>query len=264
MFSPANEPQSIGGVLDTGFKLFRVGFKQLVPIAYLGSIIGALWGWFIESVFLRGASEGLPGGLGLGGTFIIGGIVIMVFVSIFMAATLIRARNLYRGEEGSFGSALSSGLRRAPAVFIASLLYGLVVAVGLVALIIPGLWISIALVMCVYAASVDNHGPLKALSYSYELVKGNWWRTAGVFAVIMIIAMVFYFALGFISAMVIVAGDPTALDGTSLWLDIIIFPIISAALTALMYCLAYVVYEDLKLRKEGGDLADRIEGLGDA
>jgi hypothetical protein len=264
MFSPASEPQSIGGVLDTGFKLFRVGFKQLMPIAYLGSIVGALWGWFIESAVLRGTAGALPGGFSLLGTFILGGVVIMIFVSVFMAATLIRARNIYRGEDGSFGSALSSGLRRAPAVFAASLLYGLAVTVGLVALIIPGIWISISLVMCVYAASVDNHGPVKALGYSYELVKGYWWRTAAVFAVIMIIAMVFYFAIGFISAMVLVTGDPSAIDGPSLWLDIIIFPIISAALTALMYCLAYVVYEDLKLRKEGGDLADRIEGLSDA
>ncbi len=263
MFSPANEPQSIGGVLDTGFKLFRAGFKDLVLIAYLGSILGALWSWGLETTIINSTSGTGPSPGSLPLLFIGGGLVVMFLVSLFMAATLIRARNIYRGEQGSVGSALSLGVRRAPAVFFASLVYGLVVAVGLVLLIIPGLWLSIALAMCMYAAATDNHGPMKALNYSYDLVKGNWWRTAAVFAVIMIIAMVFYFALGFISAMVLVS-DPTALEGPSLWLDIIIFPIVTAAITALVYCLAYAIYEDLKLRKEGGDIASRIEGLSNA
>lgn len=257
MFEPANEPQSIGGVLDTGFKLFRAGFKQIVPIAYLGSIISALWGWYFQTAMLRRLEAGDPSGFGFQFSDLIGMLIVMVLVAAFFAATLIRASNVYRGEPGSLGAALTGGIRRAPSVFVASLLYFVVMLIGLVLLIIPGVWLSISLAMCFYAAAADGRGPIDSLNYSYELVKGNWWRTAAVFGVIMIIAMVFYFALGFISAMVILSGDPSSLQQPSILLDVIIFPIVTAAITALMYCLAYVVYEDLKLRREGGDQIGR-------
>jgi len=265
MIVRANEPQTIGGVLDSGFKLFSGGLTAIMPFAYLGSLLGALGGWVMQVMMLNAMQGGGDPVAFFGATTIIGAIVIWLVTTLFSAAALIRARDVYYGVQGSFGSALGAAFGRLFPVFFAGLLYGIAVSLGLVALIIPGLFLSISLAMCVFAAATDNKGPLESLSYSYDIVKGNWWRTAGVFAVIFIIAIVFYFAIGIVAAIFIVAdsGNVTDFAEPSLLVDVIIAPVLTAIATTLFYCLGFAVYEDLKLRKEGGDLADRIEGLGE-
>lgn len=264
MFVRATEPQSIGGVLDTGFKLFSASVKAVAPIAYVGGLIGAIFGWYAQTAMLNRLGSGTSSPFGFSGLEIAGFLVVTVVTYIFLAAAIIRTRDIHDNNEGSFGSALSGGLRRLWAVFIAGVLYSFAIVFGFIALIVPGIFLSISLAMCIYAAAADDKGPLDSLSYSFELVKGNWWRTAGIFAVIMIIAFVFYFVIGFISAMVVFSDPAAAVEGPSIVIDVLIVPLFSAVISALLYCLGYAVYTDLKLRKEGGDLADRIESLDNA
>ena len=59
-------------------------------------------------------------------------------------------------------------------------------------------------------------------------------------------------------------GDVETLSSSQFMIDVVITPILSAILGALFYCLGFALYDDLRLRNEGGDLAERIEGLGEA
>lgn len=260
MFTRANEPQSIGGVLDNGFKLFTASIKQVAPVTYLGALAGAIGAWVLQVSMLGQIAEGGP--LDINVPLMVGTYIIMMIVgSIFMAAAIIRIRAGFTSETTSFGQAMLAGMKRAPAVIGASLIYMLAFLVGSILLIVPGIYLSVMLAFAFYAAAADNKGPIESIKYSYGLVKGNWWRTAGLLTIMMFVAVVFYFAVGFVAGILAVSTEPTQELQPSILGDIVIIPVIASVITAMMYCLAYAVYHDLKLRSQGIDLAERIESL---
>ncbi|WP_424283400.1 hypothetical protein [Eudoraea sp.] len=261
MFTHANEPQSIGGVLDSGFKLFTASIKQVAPITYLGALGGAIGAWVLQTSMLNQIAEG-GAPLDFDVPLLAGTYIAMVIVgTILMAAAIIRIRAVFTSETMSFGLAMLGGMKRAPAVIGASLIYMLAFLVGSILLIVPGIYISVMLAFAFYAAAADNNGPIESIKYSYGLVKGNWWRTAGLLTIMMIVVLVFYVAVGFVVGILAASSDSAQDLQPSILGDIVIIPVITAVITAMMYCLAYAVYHDLKLRSQGIDLAERIESL---
>ncbi|HNP35223.1 MAG TPA: hypothetical protein PKK10_05175 [Woeseiaceae bacterium] len=261
MFTRTNEPQSIGGVLDSGFKLFAASIKQVVPITYLGALAGAIFGWVLQiSMFGQIAQNGVPS---INVPLILGAYVVMMIVgSALMAAAIIRIQAVSTSEAMPLGHALLAGLKRVPAVFGTSLVFMLALIVGLVLLIIPGIYLSVMLAFAFYAAAADTKGPIESIKYSYGLVKGSWWRTAGLLTIMTIVAAVFYVAVGFVVGIMAASSETGEALQPNFLSDVVIIPIITSVISAMMYCLAYEVYNDLKLRNQGVDLAERIENLG--
>lgn len=261
MFTRSSEPQSVGGVLDTGFRLFPTALGKMVPITYASALIGSLFAWLAQSTMARTvAAGGFPGSEYFAA--VIGGSLVVIAVTCtLMAAAMRRMSAASSADDVSLGDALLHGLRRAPAMFAASILYGLAVLVGTVLLVIPGIYLGVALGVCFYAAALDSKGPLASLGYSWRLVKGNWWRTAAIVTVIGILAFILYFTVGFVAALTLLNDDPRPVAEPSLLVDVVIAPALSAVLTPLFYCLGFALYEDLKLRNTGTDLAERLEAL---
>lgn len=258
----AGQPQSIGGVLDSGFKLFTASIKQVVPFTYLGALFGGIWSWAYQTVIFNQVMSGEDSTM-VGVAMMLGVIIIIIVNSMLMAAAIFRIRIAYTDRHSTFGNALSVGAARMPAVIGASFLYAIVVMIGSLLLIIPGVWLGVSLAFCFYAVVADNKGPIESLKYSHGLVKGNWWRTAAVLTIVMIISLVFYLAIGLVSSMFLLADDSNAMQPSIIG-DVIVSPVLLSVVSAIVYCLGYVVYEDLKLRAEGGDLAERIESLDPA
>jgi hypothetical protein len=78
------------------------------------------------------------------------------------------------------GAALRLAAPRLPAALGAVVLYSLGVALGFVALVVPGVWLSVRWYFGAQAAVVDGLGPVDALRRSAEVVETRWWRTFGV------------------------------------------------------------------------------------
>ena len=77
------------------------------------------------------------------------------------------------------------------------LLYGigtfLIAIIGTVLFIIPGLFLSIALIFVLFIAVYENQGFKESVKESINLIKGNWWSTAGILIVLSIIQGVLAF-----------------------------------------------------------------------
>jgi hypothetical protein len=278
MYQAPSSPLSIGGVLDSGFKLFRECFVQVFLFAIATSLVTAPFGYLAPTLQASTPSPGLAAGLVLG-------VVVAVIVTIVVtSAMIVRIDGVARGEPVSVGDALGRGTRRSPAFVGAGLLFTLAViaipcavliamaAAGLtspVALvgvmmllfIVPGSVIAVWLLFWPYAAVVDRLGPLTSLRYSRAITRGNWWRTAALATIIGIILMVVYMVIG-IAAAISAAANPEALVlGETPWfIQFILGPALSAVAVPLSYSLFMAIYYDLRLRYEGGDLAARIAG----
>jgi hypothetical protein len=109
------------------------------------------------------------------------------------------------------------------------------------------------------AIVVEDAAVFKSLEISWTLIKDHWWRTATVYTVAIIMAMVFYVVLAFASGLVIglMHGSPTMTVVLSELITLVGGTVLMAFLPAVMLTLYY----DLKLRKDGADLASRVNAL---
>lgn len=117
---------------------------------------------------------------------LMGGLVTLIL-------TLMAIKMIAQAKEGEIrmGEAFVMALRKFFLVFISSILYGLMVGVGMILLVIPGLIIAVRFYYYPYAAMVDNQGIISALSTSWNLTRGNWWRSVGLFVIFGVVGVVF-------------------------------------------------------------------------
>ncbi|MDJ1176952.1 hypothetical protein [Roseofilum capinflatum] len=85
-----------------------------------------------------------------------------------------------RGQSVETLTVLQNAAPKILIAFVVSFVISIIVALGLVVLIIPGIWLSIRYSFAYYAVALRNCG-FNSLSYSQTLVKGRWWGVFGRF-----------------------------------------------------------------------------------
>lgn len=256
MFTRATEPQTIGEVLDSGFKLFAASLKYVFIPAFLGSLASSLGNIYL--VFEGTGSAAAPDLQRLGPLFWIMMIVGLVVSIAIYAGIIHRVDAVGSGYQSSFGKDLAVGFRAAPKLILAGVLFALAIAVGLLLLIIPAVILSVSLMFYAYALVLDGKGPLDCLNYSHRLVWGDWWRTAALLTVAFIVIVIFYVLLG-IAIGFMMAVDPSQDATQSIDLiSLIATPLLGAIVNPFFVSLLWAIYRDLQLRKEGADLEARI------
>src|SRR5687768_2050712 len=264
-----SQPQSIGGVLDTTFQLYKSSVLKLIPLSLLLVIASCLQYIYI---FARGANPADPAmmlnlmtswGYWLS---LLAGVIGSTWIT---AATYLKVAAIGTDGDLGIGAALQAALLRLPALVVMMILFILAVMIGTLLLIIPGIILMVSLLLCYPTALFDNKGPVSALSESHRLVWGNWWRTFVMLSVGVIILIVIYLIVativGVIAPFLMVGGagaeDVLLYGMVSL---VLIFVFLSLLLTPFYISLGIAIYWDLKLRKDGGDLAARAGALNPA
>ena len=203
MYQQPNAPQSIGGVLDSGFMLYRESLSQAYLLAAVGALVTSPVNFFLEPYFARTGVSGLIGSTGLL-------VIAIVLITVVMYAALIaRIDAVARGAPLSMGQALSLGVQRMGTMLLSGLLLGVVIAVGFCLVIIPGLIFMIWLVFAPFAVVIERRGAFESLSYSRAIVRGHWWRTAVLLTIIGIVLMVVYLIV-VVGVSIAVISDPVA------------------------------------------------------
>ena len=82
------------------------------------------------------------------------------------------------GGKASFGDSVGASLAVAPALFAMALLSSAGILVGLVFLIVPGLWLLVSWSVAASALVEERLGPTAALERSASLVNGARWKVA--------------------------------------------------------------------------------------
>ena len=253
MYQAPTAPQSIGGVLDNGFRLFRESFVQVFLLAIATSLVTAPSNYAAPYILQNGNTPNVLG------TVFGAGLLMALIATILLGAIVSRMDGVARGEAVTLGDALSIGVNRLPAMVVSWILVGLVVAIGLVLLIIPGLIFMIWFLFAPYAVVVDRLGPVQSLSYSRAIVRGHWWRTAALVTIVGIILIVVYMVLGIVASISVFTNPETLSTGQMPWyVQFVIGPLLSGVAGPLGYAMLLAVFYDLKLRHEGADLAARI------
>jgi len=270
MFRLATQPQSIGKVLDSGLRLYMVSFLGVVGFAIGAGVIGVIPSVVVEVVLLQ---EITTENIGIG---VFSFLLAFILLSIALyGAIFVRMGGVTGDIPIRFIQAIMIALKRLPRLLLVFVLYGIALVlatllgaivlfvipapIGLVVVAIPPTIVGLALYFGVPAALLDDDSAIRSLIHSHRLVWGNWWRTATVLSVPMIIYFALTAGLFTLYGTLIAIGGRSSPDigGMVLLYGGQIF--INAALVPMIYAITITQYHDLKLRKEGGDLAARIE-----
>jgi hypothetical protein len=258
VYTLPRQPGSIGQVLDAAVMLFKSSFLYVLPFTIVGggvALVPNAFLLFYDPVQDTAALGQLLRG-GLYWTVFFASVIVAV---LFTAAGMARAESVAQGNPISVGAALAIGLRRFPVVVLSLLCFVVAVCVGFVLLVIPGMILMVSLILYTPAIVVDRKGIIEALTYSHSLVWGNWWRTSVLFTVGLVVVYVLFII---IAAALGMLSEILGLERTTLMLlQFITNGLVALVTTPFANALLLEIYRDLKLRKEGGDLEQRLGAL---
>ena len=137
--------------------------------------------------------------------------------------------------------------------------YVLAVVVGSVLLLVPGLILMLSLMFAPYMIVVERRGVFACLKDSHALVWGNWWRTAAILSIAGFILMAGYMLFALALGIVFVAGSGGGGAGEQSLTQAVLSGLFNGVLTPFFYAMTLAVYYDLRLRRDGWDLAAKIE-----
>ncbi|HEX5168045.1 MAG TPA: hypothetical protein VFW11_02645 [Cyclobacteriaceae bacterium] len=158
-------------------------------------------------------------------------------------------------------------------IFISSLLVGLVVVIGVLFLVIPGIYMGITLSLIIPIIIFEQKSVGDAFGRCFYLIKDKWWSTFGLLFVAGLLqgAMGFIFNIPEVILSVIFTINRTSSDFLSdppLWQKgaLIISSCIKAIGTGLLACISFIAiafqYFNLVERREASGLMNQIEGFG--
>ncbi len=209
----------LSGVLGEAWQLYRKFAAHLLAIAFV--------------IYLAAAIIAAP--LSLAG--VIGSLLALVvelFAGFLLQAALVKAvQDIRDGRvDLSLGETVSAVTPYIWAVAGASILAGIAIAIGLVLLIVPGLWLITIWAVIIPVIIIERAGALSSFGRSRQLVRGHGWHVFGTLVLVFIIELAVDIVLGLIfSALPHVwrTGLSTIISGT------LIAPFIALVVTLIYY-----------------------------
>lgn len=247
MYELSSSPQSIGGVLDDGFRLFKPCLPKVAVPAFCAVMVGQVMSLVLPA--------GTPQAVDWRNALISS--LISTTVSSWMYGTMIaRMDAVAHQTELSLGGALAHAGRRLLPLVLLWILYSVIVTAGLLLLVIPGFILSVSLMFSFFFVLLERENPVQALVSSHRLVWGSWWRTLVIVSVAFVILIAAYVTVFFV--IVPFAAQGTDLRGVLLVVQFVLVPAGGAVLAPLLCALTMAAYYDLKLRRSGADLEARL------
>lgn len=261
MYTRPSSPRSIGGVLDDAVRLYRESFLQALPLSTAASVAVSLPSLLLSSVPLRLGARGFEEMLETmqSPRIWLIYVICMLAYAVLYAALLVAINEVAAGRRADLPAALGIGLARLPRLVGAFIAVGLLVGLGLILLVVPGIYLWGALQLTFFPLILDDERVGASIGISRRLVKGHWWRAATVISVVIIMTVVLESIMTFLAGILIGIFGWQALGGVA------ILPVLNIVASALFLGLplagGLALYHDLKLRSEGDDLAARIAAL---
>lgn len=256
MSQPVLRPLTLGEILDVAFGLYRSLFVPLLVVTLATSALPLALSVYIEAS--GGALLNLP--------LYFGNLLLNVVLGAIAsaAATFVVSEN-YMGRSLSAGGAFARATPYIGRLVMLGLLMGLVVGLGFLLLIIPGIILFTGLALSTPAMVIEGlDAPTTAMGRSWALTRGHRAKIFGALFTVLILILLPMIALGGFAA---AAGDAALLSPQAsvmalVWLAAA--SLVQMMIYPLFYCVLTVAYYDLRVRKEAFDLEVLAAGLAHA
>ena len=226
---------TIGGVLDEAWTLFTRFFVRFFVIGLVVfAVVNLVYALVVEAI----SSDADSAAVALG----VVGLATTVVGTTWLQGAFVYA--VQDARDGSFDSSLGEVFARvSPSIvplFVAGLLAGIGVAIGLILLVVPGLFLLTIWAVIAPVIVVEGRGALESFGRSHELVRGHGWT---VFAIVLITGILSGIASGLLQA---------AFSSLPRFLEIFVGGTIAQAVVAPFVAIALAITY-FRLREAHGD-----------
>lgn len=245
MYAMSSKPRTVQQLLESTLRLYRHTFQSVLPLTLIAVVSSIIQNQFT----LTHTMPENPGEW-----FRVPGYTLTMIASTLVllyayAALFAKLDFLARAEPMTSVRAFAIGLRALPTFSFATLLFLLATFIGLLLLIVPGVFVSVAL--CLYGPVVmlEGKGAIASLQASHELVRGSWWyiavvQLAGVLPVLLLATIVLIIAD---LALAPLAGSARG----KLVVGLVMSGIFTGAATPFFAALVLESYYEMKIRRVG-------------
>ncbi len=220
----------VGSAMSRGFEVLFGNFFVFIVISAIASLPLFLFALAPVTGFKSVAA-------------IVGVLLHFVLSALCQAMIVYATFQALRGRPVRAGESMTRGLQRLGAVLLTSIVTAIIVALGTLLLVIPGIIASVIMCVAIPACIVERLGPVESIERSSYLSRGYRWPIFGAF-----------FAIGIaeIVANALISG---LTKGSELvWLDPAISLVWNTLVTAYQTVLVAIIYHDLRVVKDGIDL----------
>jgi len=212
----------LSGVFDEAWQMYKAHAKHLLAIAFVIYLIAAV---IAALLALAGTIGALLGSL------------VGIIAAFLLQATLVKAVQDVRDGRAdlSIGETVSAATPYIAPVAGASILAGIAIAIGLVLLIVPGLFLITIWAVIVPVIVLEQSGVFASFGRSQQLVRGHGWHVFGTLVLAWVILLVVNIVLGLIFAALphaLRSGLASIISGT------LVAPFIALIVTLIYYRLA--------------------------
>jgi hypothetical protein len=247
MVSIAANSFSVGSAIGTGFSVL---FRNIVPFGILCLLVTAPS--FLFWMLGIGAAEnydvtdsGVSYRWNAVGAGFFAYLLQLVLSQLGTAALTYGTFQDLRGQRASLDECVRRGIALILPVIGVAIVMTLVIFVGFILLVIPGLIFATMLWVAIPVAVVERPGVIASLKRSATLTKGHRWRILGILVLLGLISA----ALGALVGFVLPLSSIFTIAAIGNW-------VVQAFTTALGAVIAAVSYHGLRVSKEGGDIND--------
>jgi hypothetical protein len=226
-------------LVDASFRFYRAHAPELIVLAAL---------LLVPPILIRAL---MPAGIGIVIQFLSNLLLI-----VCQAATAVLVAGAFESDRAvSAGDALRGLGARSGSAIVVAVASGIMVMLGLILLLVPGViaaaWTSVA----VPVVAIEGLTGSAAIKRSRELARGHIGHVLGTMFIAWIIVFCIVFggaiALGMVMGMLHITGGFSELIGGLLLVPL--FPLIGVA--------SALLYHDLRVRRDGADVAAMADGL---
>jgi len=216
------------GVIKNAWDLYKSHWKHLLAISF---------GIYIALALVTALLTAVLSWLGL----ILAALVSIIGANLLQGALVKAVEDIRDGRaDMSLKETLDGARPRLGAIILTSILAGLGIALGLVLLIAPGLYLMTIWAVVIPVVVIESKSTTESFGRSKQLVSGYGWSVFGLILLMMLLMIGVGIVLGAILAFL-----PT-------WLESFLSNVVSGGLTAPFWALAVtILYFRLREAKEG-------------
>ena len=239
-------PRSPTEIIDSTFYVLRQNYGAYVTAAaimYLPSLLLAL--------ATRGAADVSPAAFVMSTPVAVSVLLGWFWVALTNAAMVVITSQIFLGSAPDLSAAIKRALRRAWPVLFSVIATSVLTFVGIIFLIVPGVYLASRYGVSAAVAAVEDAGPIGSLERASRLSRHNQVRYLNTMLMLFVLYIIVSIALGIILG---ITGLPAMAIVSTAIVSVFLFPALGIAHTLLYY--------DMRIRNEGYDLQLMSERLG--
>jgi hypothetical protein len=176
----------LSGIIGEAWAMYRAHFQHLLTISFVVYVVAAV----LEAVL-----AGLLGAVGL----LLAAVVSIVAAFLLQAALVKAVEDVRDGRvDLNLGATLQAARPSVGTVALASILAGLAIALGLILLIVPGLYLLTIWAVIVPVIVLERTGVGGSFGRSQQLVRGHGWHVFGTLVTVFLLLIVADIVIGLI------------------------------------------------------------------